>query len=119
MCTWMGFSAPEAAESCSRVLYNQQQRFRLGELLEAAEVSLPHNHCEPEPLRAMLQMLIALLSFSIILRIALIQRHSEQTTEGDGENSEVIGERKWRWESGSGDAAATPPETKVLGRHEI
>jgi hypothetical protein len=93
----MGFSAPEAAESCSRVLYNQQQRFRLGELLEAAEVSLPHNHCEPEPLRAMLQMLIALLSFSIILRIALIQRHSEQTTEGDGENAEVIGERKWKW----------------------
>ena len=104
----MGFPAREAAELCSRrVLYNQRQHFRLGELPEA------------EPLRAMLQMLIALLSFSIILRIALIQRHSEQTTEGDGENSEVIGERKWRWESGSGDAAATPPETKVLGRHEI
>ena len=115
----MVFPAPEAAELCSRVLYNQRQHFRLEELPEAEEVSLPHNHCEPEPLRAMLQMLIALLSFSIILRIALIQRHSEQTTEGDGENSEVIGERKWRWESGSGDAAATPPETKVLGRNEI
>jgi hypothetical protein len=95
----MGFSAPEAAESCSRVLYNHQQRFRLGELLEAAEVSLPHNHCEPEPLRTMLQMLIAFLSFSIILGIALIQCHSEQTTEIDGENSEVMGEQKWRCRS--------------------
>jgi hypothetical protein len=95
----MGFLAPKAAELCSRVRYNQQHRFRLGELPEAAEVSLPHNHCEPESLRTMLQMLIALLSFSIILGILLIQRHSEQTTEGNEKNSEVMGDQKWRCRS--------------------